>query len=227
MWLPLLRSPIRPIRSGNIQNSVSQQSFFSPRERLELSEIGPASVLRPCVVLCSDPPSKSLGPGILSAIPEVCCPAWPWEPNNYIHSTPNFLDNHELIDRPATLSTCIRCVLLMVIIFIRLSPLSLIPPAVLHAAPGASCWGLSHPKPDVEERRLLNPEIKITPWTTESSLLPCSGFRLSCIVHLFLLPNVLFFLNIVKLLYPLFTAGFKGSCIGLGTQAQTIKSASL
>lgn len=214
-------SPIRPIRWGNIENSV-----FSPRERLELCEIGPASVLRPGVVLCSDPPCKSLGPGILSAIPEVCCPAWRWEPNNYIHSTPNFLDNREF-DRPASLSTCIRCVLLMVIIFIRLRTLSLIPPAVLHAAPGASCWGLSHPKPDVEERRLLNPETEIAPWTTETSLLPCSGFRLSCIVHLFLLPNVLFFLNIVKLLYPFFTAGFKGSCIGLGTQAQTIKSASL
>lgn len=60
---------------------------------------------------------------------------------------------------------------------------------------------------------------------TSLSLLPCSGFRLSCIVHLFLLPNVLLFLNIIKLLYPFFTAGFKGSGIGLGTRARMIKSA--
>lgn len=45
--------------------------------------------------------------------------------------------------------------------------------------------------------------------------LPCSGFSLCCIVHLLLLPNVLFFFSIIKLANPLFTAGFKSSCIGL------------
>lgn len=64
-----------------------QRSFFSPRERPKLSEIGPASFLHLCVAPWSDPPCEGLGPRILSAIPEVCCPAWPWNPNDDIHLT--------------------------------------------------------------------------------------------------------------------------------------------
>lgn len=50
-----------------------------------------------------------------------------------------------------------------------------------------------------------------------STRLPCSGFGLGCIVYLLLFPNVLFFISIVKLTYPLFTAGLKSSRIGLCT----------
>lgn len=53
--------------------------------------------------------------------------------------------------------------------------------------------------------------------------LPCSGFSLCCIVHLLLLPNVLFLFSIIKLAYPLFTAGLESSRIGLCTNKHTDK----
>lgn len=53
---------------------------------------------------------------------------------------------------------------------------------------------------------------------TSPELLPRSGFSLCCIVHLLLLPNVLLFFSIVKRAYPLFTAGFKSSRVGLCAQ---------
>lgn len=146
-----------------------QRSFFSPRERPKLSEIGPASFLHLCVAPWSDPPCQGLGPRILSAIPEVCCPAWPW---NDIHLTPHSLDNQGFIDRPASPSTCIWCVLLMLVIFIGLGPLFPIPLAVLHAAPGASCWSLSDPKPACWRisTRVVKAKSPIPTWATPASL---------------------------------------------------------
>lgn len=121
-----------------------------------------------------------------------------------------------LLSSPAT---WIWRVLLRVIILIRFRSTVLLPAAILHTVPGASCWGLGDPKPG-SERQWIEDEERCSlyrKWTKASQGLPCSGFSLCCIVHLFLLPNVLFFFNIIKLLYPLFTAGFKCSCIGLGT----------
>lgn len=113
------------------------------------------------------------------------------------------------------LCTSIRRVLLMLVVvfFVGLGSLFPLPPAVFHAAPGASCRGPSHPEPaNVEENTCPRPKSHNH---LSLRLLPCSGFRLSCIVHLLLLPNVLLFLSIIKLLYPLFTAGFKGSSVSL------------
>lgn len=77
-------------------------------------------------------------------------------------------------------------------------------------------WGEIKGLRDRRQKCLVYPTMQ---WENQNTSwgLPCSGFSLCCIVHLLHLPNVLLFFSIIKLAYPLFTAGFKSSRIGLCT----------
>lgn len=145
-----------------------------------------------------------------------------------------FVVSQDIWLRSVPSSTWIWCVLLIRFILIRFRSAVPLPASVLHAAPGASLWGLRDPEPgnewqwmqsedrwkDLEHRNSCSEENK-----NYKSLwgLPCSGFSLCCIVHLLLLPNVLFLFSIIKLAYPLFTAGLESSRIGLCTNKHTDK----
>lgn len=215
--------------------------FASPRERLELSEVGPASFLR----LCSTPgwavpPCRGLGCCSPSRVPEICCPAWTWKRDHkktfklrqeaYAEGLLNSLHDIWLLSSYLPGSD----------VFCSESSSSsdsdprsrsLPPFSMLLLEPPSEVWETPNLEGSDNRMRLRRDEgvyrhkteisdvlkTATRKWKARNSLwgLPCSGFSLCCIVHLLLFPNVLLFFSIIKLVYPLFTAGFKSSRIGL------------
>lgn len=223
-----------------LKSSCQKLLCCSPRERLELSEVGPAWLLCLCPAPCwAVPACLGLRRWSPTRVPEVCCPAWTWR------------QDKERTERKTkqSLERCSRP-------YMRRGRASQV--AVVLWLWTYSCLTCSAQSPHPRQTQSRGPALclrspccswsfplrsgTLQTWTREeqtnrgqSSLrltdtepveadagdmspsLPCSGFSLCCIVDLLLLPDVLLLLSIIKLAYPLFTAGFESSRIGLCT----------
>lgn len=226
--------------------NLDQQVCFSPGERLELCEVSPASSLRLCSTPSwAVPPCWGLGCCSPSRVPEICCPAWTWKQDKKrlfwtktgVYFEGLFIGLHDIW--MCSVGSCCP----LIYLYLMCSAQSPHPHQIQIHGPApclrSPCCSWSFPlrfgRPQTWKRGAMDRSwgkmkglTDRNAWCTKecnegtknpktSSGLPCSGFSLCCIVHLLLLPNVFFFFSIIKLAYPLFTAGFKSSHIGLCT----------
>lgn len=188
---------------------------FSPTERLELRKVGPACY--PCFsfpVAWALPPCWHLGWNSPSRIPEMCRPAWTYSTRQTIwinrivyvafwgELKSSVVPASDVLSLESSSSSDPQSC--------SWPPFSMLPlesPSEVGDTPNLKDGANNDQQPS-EAKRKAAVGKQLGP--------PCSGFSVCCIVHLLLLPDVLFLLfSIVKLAYSLLTTGFKRSCIGL------------